>query len=56
MTDRIAEPWGARTPYAAGQQWPERVDTELADGVDADEVDWSQSGADERSAARGDRA
>lgn len=45
MTDRIAELWGARTPYAAGQQWPERVDTELADGVDADEVDWSQSAA-----------
>ncbi|MDP1848435.1 MAG: molybdopterin-dependent oxidoreductase [Solirubrobacteraceae bacterium] len=24
--DRIAEPWGARTPYARGEQWPVRVD------------------------------
>lgn len=45
MTDRIAEPWGARTPYGAGQRWPDRVDTELADGVTADEVDWAQSAA-----------
>ncbi|MDD7813367.1 nitrate reductase [Mycobacterium sp. CSUR Q5927] len=45
MTDRIAEPWGARTPYAAGQQWPDRVDTELAEGVNADEVAWAQSAA-----------
>ncbi|GFG68503.1 molybdopterin oxidoreductase family protein [Mycolicibacter senuensis] len=45
MTDRIAEPWGARTPYAAGQRWPDRVDTELSDGLGADEVDWTQSAA-----------
>lgn len=42
--DRIAEPWGARTPYAAGETWPSRVDTHLAEGVDAAEVDrWVQS-------------
>jgi ferredoxin-nitrate reductase len=26
MTDRIADPWGERTPYAAGDRWPARVD------------------------------
>lgn len=42
--DRIAEPWGERTPYAAGQTWPSRVDTHLADGVDQADVDrWVQS-------------
>jgi ferredoxin-nitrate reductase len=42
--DRIADPWGARTPYAAGQQWPERVDVCLDDGVEADAVDrWVQA-------------
>jgi hypothetical protein len=25
--DRIAEPWGARTPYGSGDDWPTRVDT-----------------------------
>ena len=25
--DRIAEPWGARTPYGPGEAWPIRVDT-----------------------------
>jgi len=42
--DRIAEPWGTRTPYAAGQEWPTRVDRYLADGVTESEVDlWAQS-------------
>jgi ferredoxin-nitrate reductase len=27
--DRIAAPWGSRTPYAAGQDWPIRVDEHL---------------------------
>ncbi len=45
MTDRIAQPWGARTPYAAEQRWPDRVDTELAEGLTADEVQWAQSAA-----------
>jgi hypothetical protein len=25
--ERIAGPWGERTPYGAGQEWPRRVDT-----------------------------
>ncbi|CAL9337684.1 molybdopterin oxidoreductase family protein [Streptomyces sp. enrichment culture] len=36
---RIADPWGARTPYAAGAPWPVRTDVHLADGVTEDEVD-----------------
>ncbi|WP_033706157.1 molybdopterin-dependent oxidoreductase, partial [Mycobacterium avium] len=45
-TDRIANPWGTRTPYAPGTRWPERVDTYLADGVTAESVDrWVQSAA-----------
>src|SRR3954451_11025187 len=24
--DRIRDPWGDRTPYGAGEAWPERVD------------------------------
>lgn len=31
--DRIAEPWGSRTPYARGESWPARMDTHLAEGV-----------------------
>ena len=26
MHDRIADPWGERTPYARGEPWPVRVD------------------------------
>ena len=37
--DGIAEPWGTRTPYGPGERWPTRVDTRLADGVTADDVD-----------------
>jgi anaerobic selenocysteine-containing dehydrogenase len=37
--DGIAQPWGTRTPYGPGQAWPVRVDSHLADGVRADEVD-----------------
>ncbi|MEV6391011.1 molybdopterin oxidoreductase family protein [Nocardia xishanensis] len=36
--DRIAEPWGHRVPYGAGQQWPERVDMYLMDGVEPGDV------------------
>ncbi|TDE15992.1 molybdopterin oxidoreductase family protein [Jiangella asiatica] len=43
-TDRIAEPWGSRTPYGPGEPWPVRVDSYLADGVTADDVQhWAQS-------------
>ncbi|MFD1829902.1 molybdopterin oxidoreductase family protein [Streptomyces desertarenae] len=45
-TDRIAEPWGTRTPYGRGEQWPVRVDTYLADGLAPEQVDrWVQSAA-----------
>ena len=34
--DRIADPWGTRTPYGAGETWPARVDMHLEDGADPD--------------------
>ena len=41
---RIAEPWGDRTPYGRGEDWPRRVDLQLADGLTADDVDsWHRS-------------
>src|SRR3954452_16188793 len=44
MLDRIAQPWGARTPYGSGERWPTRVDTYLDEGCTEDEVDhWVQS-------------
>ncbi|SFF03351.1 molybdopterin oxidoreductase family protein [Blastococcus tunisiensis] len=43
-TDRIAEPWGSRTPYGPGETWPTRVDSYLADGLTEADVDrWVQS-------------
>ncbi|WP_145812013.1 molybdopterin oxidoreductase family protein [Kribbella amoyensis] len=42
--DRIAEPWGTRTPYGPGESWPIRVDVRLEDGLGEAEVDrWVQS-------------
>jgi anaerobic selenocysteine-containing dehydrogenase len=42
--DRIAEPWGSRTPYGPGETWPTRVDSYLADGLTEGDVDrWVQS-------------
>ncbi|MEV0354672.1 nitrate reductase [Nocardia sp. NPDC050697] len=42
--DRIAEPWGTRTPYGPGQEWPVRVDRYLESGTTEDDVDaWVQS-------------
>ena len=42
--DRIAEPWGSRTPYGPGDTWPTRVDSHLADGVAVEDVErWVQS-------------
>lgn len=44
--DRIADPWGTRTPYGPGQQWPERVDCHLAEGLTPESVDrWVQLAA-----------
>ncbi|OZG28907.1 nitrate reductase [Williamsia sp. 1138] len=43
-TDRVAQPWGTRTPYGPGQPWPARVDMYLADGIKEEEVDrWVRS-------------
>ena len=39
MTDRIADPWGARTPYAPGSPWPERVDVQLERGLAEGDVE-----------------
>jgi hypothetical protein len=39
MADRIADPWGPRTPYAPGEPWPARVDTHLGDGLAESDVD-----------------
>ncbi|WP_406840486.1 molybdopterin oxidoreductase family protein [Streptomyces sp. AHU1] len=38
-TDRIARPWGERTPYTGGTAWPARVDSFLEPGVEADAVE-----------------
>jgi ferredoxin-nitrate reductase len=44
MVDRIADPWGERTPVARGASWPARVDAFLESGVsDADVERWVQS-------------
>jgi anaerobic selenocysteine-containing dehydrogenase len=41
---RVEDVWGARTPYAAGEEWPTRVDTHLLDGVGPDGPErWVQS-------------
>ncbi|MBZ6210352.1 molybdopterin-dependent oxidoreductase [Streptomyces olivaceus] len=42
--DRIARPWGGRTPHRRGGTWPARVDTFLADGMRPESVErWVQS-------------
>ena len=44
MIDRIAYPWGERTPFGRDEEWPVRVDTYLEDGVSEDDVDaWVQT-------------
>ncbi len=37
--DRIADPWGARTPYRRHGSWPATVDTFLAEGVEPGAVE-----------------
>jgi hypothetical protein len=39
QADRIADPWGARTPYGPGEEWPPRQDVHLADGVRVEDVE-----------------
>jgi anaerobic selenocysteine-containing dehydrogenase len=42
--DRIAEPWGRRTPYGRDDSWPARVDEHYTDGVSAADVErWATS-------------
>jgi ferredoxin-nitrate reductase len=44
MIDRIKEPWGRRTPYGQGEDWPVRVDRFLEEGVPEEEVGrWVQT-------------
>jgi ferredoxin-nitrate reductase len=44
MTDRIANPWGERTAFGPGEDWPVKVDQFLEEGVSEDEVDrWVQT-------------
>ncbi|UYP19206.1 nitrate reductase [Rhodococcus sp. Z13] len=44
IVDRIAEPWGTRTPYGPGQRWPTRVDRHLEPGLTEADIDrWVQS-------------
>ncbi|MDQ4003343.1 MAG: nitrate reductase [Actinomycetota bacterium] len=44
MTDRIANPWGERTPFEPGEAWPVRVDQFLEDGVYEEDIDrWVQT-------------
>src|ERR687896_1222814 len=44
MTDRIKEPWGRRTPFGRGEEWPVRVDQFLEEGVSEAEIDrWVQT-------------
>jgi anaerobic selenocysteine-containing dehydrogenase len=39
--DRIADPWGERTPIAAGDPWPERVDSYVLPGAEPQQ--WFQT-------------
>ncbi|MCC8482455.1 nitrate reductase [Streptomyces globisporus] len=42
--DRIAQPWGSRTPYGQHESWPTRTDTRLDDGVRPEDVErWVQT-------------
>jgi ferredoxin-nitrate reductase len=44
MPDRIAVPWGPRTPYDRSEDWPVRVDTCLDEGLTVADVDaWAQA-------------
>jgi len=44
LTDRIANPWGERTPFGRDEEWPLRVDRFLDEGVNEEDVDaWVQT-------------
>jgi ferredoxin-nitrate reductase len=39
MSSRIEDPWGSRTPFGAGEEWPARQDMQLAAGVAEGDVE-----------------
>lgn len=39
VADRVADPWGPRTPYGPGGAWPVRVDQHLAAGLAETDVE-----------------
>jgi anaerobic selenocysteine-containing dehydrogenase len=42
--DPIADPWGERTPYGRGEEWPARIDMLLEPGLSEGDVDrWVQT-------------
>ena len=42
--DGIADPWGTRTPFGPGDEWPVRVDQYLVEGVVTDDVErWART-------------
>jgi hypothetical protein len=44
VVDRIADPWGPRTPYGPDEAWPVRMDCFLDGGLRESNVDgWAQS-------------
>jgi anaerobic selenocysteine-containing dehydrogenase len=44
VIDRVADPWGERTPYGRGEEWPVRTDMYLEAGLAPDEVErWVQT-------------
>lgn len=46
VRDGIGQPWGTRTPYGAGERWPVRVDSHLAEGVRPEDVQrWVRTAA-----------
>ena len=38
VRDAIADPWGSRTPFGPGEDWPTRIDRHLGDGVEPGDV------------------
>jgi anaerobic selenocysteine-containing dehydrogenase len=41
---RVDDVWGDRTPYDASERWPDRVDSELDEGISPEDVDrWVSS-------------
>src|SRR4051794_13984740 len=44
FVDRIVEPWGTRTAYGPGEEWPSRRDSYLREGLRLEDVDrWVQT-------------